>query len=285
MQGLPWAAEEAEVRAFFDACGAIGACELPLGADGRASGTALVTMATSDGYDKALAMDGEYFGESGRWLKVRDAASRPSPRSPAGVPGEKPEGCVSCFIGNLAWTVDEDAVREAFAECGEVVAVRFATDRETGDFKGFGHVDFATTEATEAAVALAGTEVAGRAIRVDYALPRAPRGDGGKGWRRKGGGGRGRRQGRRRRRGGGKAAARAAGWRQGRQGRGGKGAMDPAKMKNTGSIPRGMASSDSKIAIEREPRATRRHTCEAPPVRDTRRRALRAPVRRGHRPS
>ena len=48
------------MRAFFDACGAIGACELPLGADGRASGTALVTMATSDGYDKALAMDGEW---------------------------------------------------------------------------------------------------------------------------------------------------------------------------------------------------------------------------------
>lgn len=36
-----------------------------------------------------------------------------------------------------------------FKDAGEVVDVRFATDRETGDFKGFGHVEFATVEAAQ----------------------------------------------------------------------------------------------------------------------------------------
>ena len=42
-------------------------------------------------------------------------------------------------------------------------------DRETGDFKGFGHIEFADTASTDLAVAMAGEMVLGRAIRVDYA--------------------------------------------------------------------------------------------------------------------
>jgi RNA recognition motif-containing protein len=36
--------------------------------------------------------------------------------------------------------------------------VRFATDRETQEFKGFGYVEFEDSEATDAAVKLSGTE-------------------------------------------------------------------------------------------------------------------------------
>jgi len=35
-----------------------------------------------------------------------------------------------------------------FQDCGEVVDVRLATDPE-GNFKGFGHVEFATVEAAQ----------------------------------------------------------------------------------------------------------------------------------------
>ena len=46
--------------------------------------------------------------------------------------------------------------------------MRVPTDRETGQPKGFAFVDFEETEATDKAVALSGTDVAGRAIRVDF---------------------------------------------------------------------------------------------------------------------
>jgi len=65
-------------------------------------------------------------------------------------------------------------VKEVFGHCGEISNVRLATDRETGDFKGFGHIEFAETEATDKAVAMAGQDVCGRAVRVDYANERKP---------------------------------------------------------------------------------------------------------------
>ena len=47
-------------------------------------------------------------------------------------------GCRTCFLGNLAWSVEEENVTSLFSQCGTIQQVRFATDRETGDFKGFG---------------------------------------------------------------------------------------------------------------------------------------------------
>ena len=46
------------------------------------------------------------------------------------------------FIGNLAWGVTEEDVASFFKEAGEVSSVRLAKDKHTGEFRGFGHVDF-----------------------------------------------------------------------------------------------------------------------------------------------
>ncbi|KAJ1447656.1 hypothetical protein M885DRAFT_428987, partial [Pelagophyceae sp. CCMP2097] len=73
----------------------------------------------------------------------------------------------SVFLGNLSWSVTEDAIRETFGSCGTIEGVRFSTDRETGEFRGFGHLDFDSADAATAAVALAGADVCGREIRVD----------------------------------------------------------------------------------------------------------------------
>lgn len=82
---------------------------------------------------------------------------------------KKTEGSTSIFIGNLAWAVDETAIRKAFSACGEIKEVRFTTDKETGVFKGYGHVEFADTASTDKAVKVNGADVCGRAIRVDFA--------------------------------------------------------------------------------------------------------------------
>ena len=36
------------------------------------------------------------------------------------------------FVGNLSFNTTEDAIREAFAEFGEVVEAKLVTDRDTG---------------------------------------------------------------------------------------------------------------------------------------------------------
>ncbi|KAG3239966.1 hypothetical protein PI124_g15110, partial [Phytophthora idaei] len=145
--GLPWSATEEEVKEHFAGCGEVTAARIPL-QNGRSSGTAFVTFATPEAAEAALAMDGQDFG--GRWMKIRTAEKK-------NMFDEKPEGCTSVFIGNLSWDVDENTIRETFGECGEILSCRLATDRETGEFRGFGHVDFASTEAVDEAVKLAGS--------------------------------------------------------------------------------------------------------------------------------
>lgn len=200
VRGLPWTASEEEVRSFFGDKN-IQSVELPLDDNGRSSGTAIVSFSSRAALDAALAKDGQTLPNSERWLKITEG--KPARKSIGSVPdsSSKPEGCDTVFVGNLPWDVDENQMYELFGQCGEVAKVRFATSPEDGSFKGFAHVQFTSGDSVDAAVKLYGTELNGRAIRVDYAPPRnreslgggagrgrGGRGDGGRGGR----GGRGR---------------------------------------------------------------------------------------------
>ena len=88
----------------------------------------------------------------------------------------KPEGCTTLFAGNLNFNIDDDAMKEFFKGCGEVSSIRWLTDKDTGDFKGCGFIEFADPDtALDKAAALNGTALMGRDVRLDYAAPRAPR--------------------------------------------------------------------------------------------------------------
>lgn len=194
--------------------------------DGRSSGTAIVTFADAAAAAAAVELNGNDF--QGRWLSIK--LSTPKPILSRREPTKKEEGCVTVFIGNLPWDVDEETVRGVFGECGEINMIRFATDRETGNFKGFGHVEFMETEATDKAIALAGTEIMGRQVRVDFANDRrASFSPGGRGGGRGGGfGGRGR--------GGGRFGGGGGRGRGGGRDGGSGAASNPARAKKSGAI-------------------------------------------------
>lgn len=48
----------------------------------------------------------------------------------------------SLFVGNLAFNIDDEAVRNHFEEFGTVEGVRLIRDKATGVGKGFGYVLF-----------------------------------------------------------------------------------------------------------------------------------------------
>jgi RNA recognition motif-containing protein len=87
----------------------------------------------------------------------------------------------SLYVGNLTYSVDEQALRDLFAEF-EPGEVRMIAD------KGFAFVDVPEEKAADAIEALNGREVQGRNINVNEARPRAERGGGGGGRGRSGGG-------------------------------------------------------------------------------------------------
>ena len=92
------------------------------------------------------------------------------------------------FVGSLAWATNDDTLRDHFAACGTVASAKVITDRDSGRSKGFGFVEFETSEESAAAMEeLNGREVDGRTIRVTEARPNDNAGRGGGG----GGGGRG----------------------------------------------------------------------------------------------
>ncbi|NXN95104.1 RBM34 protein, partial [Rhinopomastus cyanomelas] len=72
----------------------------------------------------------------------------------------------SIFLGNLSYDITDDAVREHFSVCGDVMAVRVVRDRKTGLGKGFGYVLFENTDAVHLALKLNESVLLGRKVRV-----------------------------------------------------------------------------------------------------------------------
>ena len=96
------------------------------------------------------------------------------------------------YVGNLAYSVRDDSLQEAFAQFGTVTSAKVMMDRETGRSKGFGFVEMGSdAEAQSAINGMNGQALEGRAIVVNEARPREerPGGFGGGGGGRSGGGG------------------------------------------------------------------------------------------------
>jgi len=76
------------------------------------------------------------------------------------------------FVGNLAWVVDDNKLREAFSEFGEISEAVVIRDRFTKRSKGFGFVDFSEDGASQKAVeAMNGKQLEGRELKVSEAKP------------------------------------------------------------------------------------------------------------------
>lgn len=127
------------------------------------------------------------------------------------------------YVGNLAYQVTEDQLREAFESFGQVESVAIIKDKFSGQSKGFGFVEMPADAEGQAAIdSLNGKDFNGRAIKVNEAKPRTEGSQGRGGGRRGpgGGGGGGNRGGRGGRGGGSGSGGGGGGGRS--QGRGGR---------------------------------------------------------------
>lgn len=94
------------------------------------------------------------------------------------------------YVGNLPFSANEQALADAFSQCGTVESAKIIMDRDTGRSKGFGFVEMSSdSEAQDAISKFNGADFEGRAMTVNEAKPMAPREGGGRGF---GGGGGGR---------------------------------------------------------------------------------------------
>ena len=103
----------------------------------------------------------------GRRLTVQYAIVRSTRAAHQERPPNAPSKTL--FIGNLNFSMTDRELNALFREIKNVIDVRVAIDRRTGQPRGFAHADFADVESAKAAfVALRGQVVSGRTLRVDY---------------------------------------------------------------------------------------------------------------------
>lgn len=104
------------------------------------------------------------------------------------------------YVGNLAYSVRDEELQQAFSSYGAVTSAKVMMDRETGRSKGFGFVEMGSDAEAQAAInGMNGQSLSGRAVVVNEARPReerpggfrSPYGGGGGGGGAGGGGGRG----------------------------------------------------------------------------------------------
>ncbi|HEY0956955.1 MAG TPA: RNA-binding protein, partial [Roseateles sp.] len=94
------------------------------------------------------------------------------------------------YVGNLAYSVRDESLQEAFGQFGTVTSAKVMMDRETGRSKGFGFVEMGSDAEAQAAInGMNGQALEGRAIVVNEARPREERPGGFGGGGRSGGGG------------------------------------------------------------------------------------------------
>jgi nucleolin len=186
---LSFKVDDDQIRAFFKDVGEL--TDIHWVTDkqtGKFYGTGFIAFATAAEAKAAVAKNGE--DVLGRPIRIDFAQSRTDRTPTKGgdrqqrTPREggqreqraatpKPDGCTTVFLGNLSFQIDENAVRSHFADCGEISSVRWV--ERDGQFKGCGFLEFSNSDATDKAVALNGSDILGRAVRVDFSAPKPPR--------------------------------------------------------------------------------------------------------------
>jgi RNA recognition motif-containing protein len=80
------------------------------------------------------------------------------------------------YVGNLAYSVRDESLHQAFSQFGTVTSAKVMMDRDTGRSKGFGFVEMGSdAEAQSAINGMNGQALEGRAIVVNEARPREER--------------------------------------------------------------------------------------------------------------
>ena len=81
------------------------------------------------------------------------------------------------YVGNLPWSVDDNALKELFASYGDVEEAVLIKDKFSGRSKGFGFVTLSDDAGQKAIAEMHEKEIEGRPLTVSEARPMVPRDD------------------------------------------------------------------------------------------------------------
>ncbi|XP_072983222.1 phragmoplastin interacting protein 1 [Typha latifolia] len=166
--GIPYYSTEDDIRSFFDGCGTVTEIDcMTFPESGKFRGIAILTFKTESAAKRALDLDGADMG--GFYLKIQLYKATRAQKSDFAP--QVMEGYNRIYVGNLSWDVTEDDLKKLFSDC-KISSIRFGTDKETGDFKGYAHIDFSDSMSLTIALKLDQKVVCGRPVRIRCAVPK-----------------------------------------------------------------------------------------------------------------
>ncbi|KAI3757982.1 hypothetical protein L6452_05528 [Arctium lappa] len=166
--GIPYYSTVDDIRSYFEGCGSITEIDcLRFPETGKFNGIAMISFRTDAAANRALALDGSDMG--GLLLKVQPYKpirdKKVSDFAPAML-----EGYNRIYVGNLSWETTEDELKKLFSDC-RISSIRLGKDKETGEFRGFAHVDFVDSLSLTMALKLDQKSLFGRPVRIRCAVP------------------------------------------------------------------------------------------------------------------
>ncbi|KAI9802520.1 MAG: hypothetical protein M1833_001592 [Piccolia ochrophora] len=159
---------EPDLKKEFEKFGDVVGCKVIYDHKGLSKGMGFVEFEDTEGAQRAIQeLNGEMF--HGRLATVQYASQQKQNRT---RPPRSNPPARTLFIGNMSFEMTDKDLNDLFKEIKNVVDVRVAIDRRTGQPRGFAHADFVDIASAEAAVGeLSGREFYGRRLRVDFGLP------------------------------------------------------------------------------------------------------------------
>jgi nucleolin len=187
---LAWDATEQDVTDFFQGCGPIRQVRLLRDRNnGRSRGIAYVDFESASGVSAAFEKKGkDLLGRPVNIDRANSAAPHQSGKfnssgdnsgasSRSSSPSHKSNPTPTLFVGNLSYNTTETTLSEVFSSFGPVLLTRIPTDQNRKS-RGFGYVQFKSTEHAQAAMDAPRLEVDGRFVRLDFdssSLDRKPK--------------------------------------------------------------------------------------------------------------
>ncbi|XP_059634451.1 28 kDa ribonucleoprotein, chloroplastic [Cornus florida] len=169
---LPRSCDISELLHIFKPYGTVQSVEVSRNAEtGISRGCGYVTMSSMDEAKTAIsALDGSDVG--GREMRVRFSVDVNSTTRKLEALNSTPkknlifESPYKIYVGNLAWSVKPEDLRNHFSQFGTVVSARVLYDRKGGKSRVYGFLSFSSDAESEAAMSLNGTDFHGRTLLV-----------------------------------------------------------------------------------------------------------------------
>lgn len=104
---------------------------------------------------------------------MSDDNAAPSENAPAqNAAAQEDKTKCTVYVGSLSWSTNEDGLKAVFEKYGNITSVRIPrNDRDQS--KGFGFVEFENEEDAKKACEMDGTELEGRALKVNISQPKS----------------------------------------------------------------------------------------------------------------